>query len=378
MRRLLDKHPADCLAVITSTAGVSHSQAMNLLGCRHIAIPVFSESRFPWLRRLKSAGNRLCLALVTLRAILETRRRRVDAVITVIQGRYYLAAGLACWVTATPLIAIVHDNFVSSNAAAWDFLARLQRRLTTKILQRAGQIYAVSPEMQRLVFSECARQAEIQFPSSRRPARQAERNAGVTRSGGPVILFAGTLGYTVNDCLDLLAGLITTGQLKEYGVSGARLRLCAALTEEELQKRGWKHPDIEVRGWVSQMELHEELCRADILFLPYSFSENAREAVETAFASKTADYLAAGKPVLVFGPKNSTLVRYASEQGFAEVVDEFSSAALARGIQNIESSPVYRERLAARALEVFSANHDIEVQQHRFYLDIERIVRASN
>jgi glycosyltransferase involved in cell wall biosynthesis len=200
----------------------------------------------------------------------------------------------------------------------------------------------------------------------------------VTRSGGTVILFAGTIGYTVDDCLDLLAGLITTGQLKEYGVLGARLRLCAALTKEELQKRGWNHPDIEVRGWVSQMELHEELCNADILFLPYSFSENARKAVETAFASKTADYLAAAKSILVFGPKNSTLVRYASEQGFAEVVDEFSSAALARGIQNIELSPAYRERLVARALEVFSANHDIEVQRHKFYLDLERIVRASN
>ena len=46
--------------------------------------------------------------------------------------------------------------------------------------------------------------------------------------------------------------------------------------------------------------------------------------METAFPSKIADYLAAGKPILVFGPRYSSLVRYASEQGFAEIVDEFS------------------------------------------------------
>jgi hypothetical protein len=98
--------------------------------------------------------------------------------------------------------------------------------------------------------------------------------------------------------------------------------------------------------------------------------------VETAFPSKTADYLAAGKPVLVFGPKYSSLVRYASEQGFAEIVDEFSAAALARGIHKIVFSPHYGEELAARALEVFSANHDISRQQHKFYLTLERIIHT--
>jgi hypothetical protein len=91
----------------------------------------------------------------------------------------------------------------------------------------------------------------------------------------------------------------------------------------------------------------------------------------------TADYLAVGKPVLVFGPKSSTLVRYATEQGFAEIVDEFSGPALAREIQNIQISPIHRKKLSARALEVFSANHDSKSQQDKFYLTLERIVGAS-
>jgi hypothetical protein len=114
------------------------------------------------------------------------------------------------------------------------------------------------------------------------------------------------------------------------------------------------------------------LASGDILFLPFSFLESSRHAVETAFPSKTADYVASGKPILVFGPKYSSLVRYAREVGFAEVVDEFNPAALAHGIQRIALSPAHQNNLAARSLEVFSRNHDIERQQIQLQVLLER------
>ena len=323
------------------------------------------------------AANLLVLALVALRAILVIRRQRVEALVTIVQGRYYLAAAIASWVTATPHVTLAHDNFASTNASSSVLLTRVLRRLTATILRRAAHIYAVSPEMQRLVFREYGMESELQMPSTAGPARQAEAPAQVTSLGGPVILFAGTIGYTVIDCLDLLVNMITTGQLKDYGMSEAKLHLCTTMTDAEMRKRGWDRPGIVARGWVPQSELPGELSSADILFLPYSFLESSRAAVETAFPSKTADYLAAGKPVLVFGPRNCSLVRYASEQGFAEIVDEFSPAALARSIQKIAFSLSYRERLATRALEVFSANHDIKCEQRKFYLTLDRIICAS-
>jgi glycosyltransferase involved in cell wall biosynthesis len=377
LKRLLDNHPADCLTVITSNLGMKLSQTADLFQCRHIAFPMFGGSQFLWLGMLRGAANWLILALVALRAVLVIRRQRVEALITIVQGRYYLAAALASWVTATPHITLVHDNFVSGNAGSLVLVKRVLRGLTATILRRAAHIYAVSPEMQRLVSRECGMESEIQMPSTTGPAGQAEAQAQVTRLGSPVILFAGAISYTVIDCLDLLANMIASGQLKEYGMPDAKLHLCATMTDAEMRKRGWNRPGIVARGWVPQSELPGELSSADILFLPYSFLESSREAVETAFPAKTADYLAAGKPVLVFGPKYSSLVRYASEQGFAEIVDEFSPAALARSIQRIVFSPSYREMLATRALEVFSANHDIKCEQHKFYLTLGRIICAS-
>jgi glycosyltransferase involved in cell wall biosynthesis len=376
LKRLLDKHPADCLVVITSKVGVKASEATELLECRHIVLPVFDRSRHPWLGRLMRASNWLGLPFVALIAILEVRRKRIEAVITIVRGRYYFAAALAAWVTATPHITIVHDSFASATARLSSVFSAMRRLLTRMTLRNAAYIYVVSPEMQRLVLRECGRESEIQMPSTAAPARQAEGQRQITSEAGPVILYAGTINYAVRDCLDLLADLIATGQLKEYGISGAKLHLCAPMTDTEMRTSGWDRLDIVCRGWVPQSELPSVLSSADILFLPYSFLESSRKAVETAFPSKTADYLAAGKPVLVFGPKYSSLVRYASEQGFAEIVDEFSAAALARGIQKIACSPLYGEELAARALEVFSANHDMRRQQHNFYLTLERIIRA--
>ena len=139
---------------------------------------------------------------------------------------------------------------------------------------------------------------------------------------------------------------------------------------------GWNCPGVINRGWAPQSELSKILSEADILFLPYSFLQVALDAVENAFPSKIADYLAAGRPILVFGPKYSSLVRYAREQSFAEVVDEFSPTALARSIQKLTFSPGDCQRLAARTREVLSANHDMERQRRRFYLTLEQVIPA--
>jgi glycosyltransferase involved in cell wall biosynthesis len=372
LKRLLDHYPAGCLTVITSRIGMKASQTTGLVDCTHLVLPAFDQSRYFLIGRLISAANWLGLSLVALRTIVEVKRKRVEALLTIVQGRYYFATAFAAWITATPHITIVHDNFTSAYVSPSAPVRKVKRYLTRKILRNAAHIYAVSPEMQRLVSRECGAVSEIQLPSTGAPPRQPQ----TPHEGGPIILFAGLIGYTVRDSLDLLANLIKTRQLEKHGICGAKLHLCTTLTAADMRTLGWDHEDIVSRGWIPQSEIASVLASADILFLPYSFLNGSRDAVETAFPSKTADYLAAGKPILVFGPKYSSLVRYASEQGFAEVVDEFSPVALAQGIHKIVCSSLYREQLAARALEVFSANHDMKRQQQNFYLTLEEILRV--
>lgn len=369
LRRLLGQHPVDRLTVIASRRGIETSRAHDVFDCSTISVPPFRVPLLP-----PAAAKVLELVFVFASALQAKIMNRADALITIVQGRYYLAAALVAWFTGMPHVTIVHDNFLSDSIGPSGLIRSLKRYLTRQTLKRADHIYAVSPEMQRLVRAECGRDPEIQLPSSTAPLRQSGGSMGDTRGEGKfIVLFAGLIGYTVKDCLDLLVELIKSGDLERGGISGVQLHLCTAMSEKDLQTFGWDHADVICKGWMTHSDLTAALAEADVLFLPYSFLEGSRAAVETAFPSKTADYLAAGKPLLVFGPRYSSLLRYASEYGFAEIVDEFSLTALAQGIRNIAGSPDYREGLAAKALNVFRSNHDIETQRRNFYLTLTQI-----
>jgi glycosyltransferase involved in cell wall biosynthesis len=171
--------------------------------------------------------------------------------------------------------------------------------------------------------------------------------------------------------------VITSGRLSEQGVD-AKLHFYTVLKEEKRREWGWDHPKIIFHGWVGQSELPDVLRTADILFLPFSFAPEERHTVKTAFPSKTADYLASGTPILVFGPEYSTLVDYARREGFGEIVMEPDGELLVRAIQRIARDAGHREMLSQRALTVFSRHHDIAQQRAAFVRLLNSMVRETS
>jgi glycosyltransferase involved in cell wall biosynthesis len=366
MSRLLEDSAGEHLLVITSTPGMRLSKKGDLLDCKHIAFPVLGASGVRWFGRLKHILNWIILAVACCTALASILWRRVDAVITVLHGRFYFAGALAAYLTRTPYVVVVHDDFISIANTVSKFSANILRPLAKRVLQRAAHVYAVSPEMTNFLANEFGVDSELQLPATTKLLRRGVSGcASVVEA--PVIVFAGGVTFAVRDSLDLVAKLITGGAAAEYGMPGLKLRLFSELSVEQAKEYRWDHANIEIKGWVPQSELRDALGEADILLLPYSFSENARHAVETAFPSKTADYLASRKPILILAPSSSTLVRYAREEGFADTVDEFSTDALARTIHQIVFSPEHRARLVDRAQQVFCRNHDIANQRSKFF-----------
>jgi glycosyltransferase involved in cell wall biosynthesis len=218
-------------------------------------------------------------------------------------------------------------------------------------------------------------ESEIQLPTTEPQTMQREFNGHAP--GSLVILFAGSITYAVEDSLTLLAELVCSGIFKQPGMPEVSLHVYTKISDNLRWCAQWSHPDLLIKDWLPQSELRIALARADILFLPYSFLESSRHAVQTAFPSKTADYLATGKPVLVFGPSYSSLVCYATEQGFGEVVTEFNAQALAAAIRTLALSPSYRTALGMRALQTFSSHHDIHEQRRKFLTTVESVSRRA-
>jgi glycosyltransferase involved in cell wall biosynthesis len=379
MSRLLRDYPPDRIVVLTSSRYLSVSPKEGRLACSHIAFPTTKAWGHWGLGRIKNAIDWLMIPVLGLVTAYLIRKRRIDVMMTIVHGKFFIAAAMAGWITRTPYIAVVHDDTVTPILRKSPLLKYVLRPSVRRVLRGASHIYAISPEMQQLLKSEYGVDSELQRPGTERDRRS---DSAVTKlSAHPdsaVILFAGAITDTVQDSLKLLAEILVTGKLRVYGIQSAELHLYTQLSPEKIRDWGWDHPSISVHGWVSQQELQGVLQSADILFLPFSFSEKVRYAVESAFPSKTADYLAAGKPILVFGPPYSSLVHYGAQEGFAEIVTEFSAGALARGIHNIVAYPEHQDTLASRALEVFSQHHDIDRQRSQFLLMLNTLTGGSH
>lgn len=374
MKRLLQGYAPDHVIVFTNSAAFCESQPAERLSCPHVVFPKFEYgvSKRLWVGRLKLL-NWAVLACVTVAAAVTILRRQVAVLVTVFHSRYFLAAAAAGWLTRKPYVVVVHDDFVSREESATWFSRRIVKPLSGLVLRHAAHVYAISPGMRRLLQVEFGAESEVQWPATERHPRRAQFAAAAGKE--TIILFAGAITYAVEDSLRLLIEIITSGRLKRDGIS-VKLHLYSKLSDDQRGAFG-NHPDVVVKNWVMQCEMPGVLAGADILFLPYSFLESSRHAVETAFPSKTADYLAAGKPVLVFGPPYSTVVHYALEEGFAEVVTECSADALTRAIERVLLAPGHGAALRAKALEVFSRNHDIDRQRAQFRLLLQSLTRGT-
>jgi glycosyltransferase involved in cell wall biosynthesis len=362
MSRLLQDYPPDRVAVLTSSRYLRVSPQEGRLTCDHIAFPTTKGWGRWGMGRIKNAFDWLMVPVLALFALWVIRRRRIRLMVSVAHERFFIAAAIASCLTSVPLVLAVHDDWVHTQQRGTPLLKPCFRALFRFALRRAAHIYSVSVGMQELVKNTCGRESELQLPAGApytveqlaAPARLAEEPIRILYAGG-----------TVKNA-ESLVRLIKTGTLEQYGLRTCSLDLYIPLTKEHFLELGWEHELVHLRGWVSHSELVQALHHADILFLPLSFAEEDIPIVIAGFPTKTAEYLACGRPILVFGPEYCSLVRYARQYGFAEVVTQPSDDALAKGIRDIVSSPTHREELVSRALSVLSTNHDISKQRQNF------------
>ena len=120
---------------------------------------------------------------------------------------------------------------------------------------------------------------------------------------------------------------------------------------------GWSGRNVR-RDEVRSEEIARVMSGADVAFLPLSFEPGMRHVVETSFPSKTAEYLAAGVPVLVHAPAYSTVARYCREHDCGLVIDQPDEAALREGLVRLANDAALRKELSAKAVEATAKNHD--------------------
>ena len=129
-------------------------------------------------------------------------------------------------------------------------------------------------------------------------------------------------------------------------------------------------------GFKPPEEAAEVLASADALLSVMSFEKEHELFMRTSFTTKFLDYVAFGKPVILWGPEYCTPVRVAREHGGAAVVTTDDPGAVVSLCREIAADTELNEKLSKQALQLHQTLFNPDRLQAIFVDEIEKLVRS--
>ena len=287
---------------------------------------------------------------------------RPQAILTVAHGFSWLAASVFSERNSLPLHLIVHDEWpqmaITGPIKSW------MKQRFGNVYRRAASRLCVSPVMVEEYERRYGVRGTLLYPS-RGYDTPCFDGIGEIRpaTGRPfTIAFAGSLN--TGDYIGQLTALS-----RMVGNLAARMLLFGPFDERTLIANGLDVDNVVMGGLLPSMELVRRLrMEADVLFVPESFEEAQSGELDLSFPSKLTDYTATALPLLIWGPKESAAVRWASsEPGVAAVVTEPDENAMAAMLKKLAAELAWRRDLGATAFEVGKRYFSPERAQSIFY-----------
>jgi glycosyltransferase involved in cell wall biosynthesis len=180
----------------------------------------------------------------------------------------------------------------------------------------------------------------------------------VTRGGDVEFTYVGGLGLgrwkslaDVADAIAIARQQGTKAILNIYGPVQDLSLLPARLLNSDA---------VRIGGSVSGEDATRAVRNSDVLVHVESFDRALRDYTRLSFSTKLPLYMAAGRPVLAFGPDEGASCRYVREHGFGRVVTEPGIPRLAAAITDLSASEELRASLGRsawqRALDAHSSS----------------------
>ncbi len=315
--RLLQSYGKGKLLVVEGSVGRS-SPVRRLAGVPYRELSMGSER---WLRtrfrRWVAAGLTLRASSLDLRVARLIGDFQPEAVITVAHGYSWITAAKFAERRTLPLHLLIHDDWPSAANLPGIVAGWLGRRFGSIYRQAASRL-CISPFMAEDYERRYGTRGEVLYPS--RAAGATAWNSPPSRVGetGRPLVFA--FGGTINS-LDQVRALRQLAEALD-SISGI-LNIYGPFTSKEAETVGLTRPNVRIRGLVPSAEFISVMrTEADVLFVPMTFDRGVRSLAMTSFPSKLSDYTAAGIPLLIYAPRESSAARWANENpGSAELVD---------------------------------------------------------
>jgi glycosyltransferase involved in cell wall biosynthesis len=185
------------------------------------------------------------------------------------------------------------------------------------------------------------------------------------RREGPLqIVYTGAINEMFASSMRQVCALINRGLV----VGGRPVKLtiytnCAT--------REYTGPHVESGGFIAHAEIPRILANADVLLVAVAFSESREimKMVRTSLYTKTIEYLAAGRPILYFGPYDTAQHAYFQELMKCVTINSTDAFTSALGeLANEEETAA----LCGKGCRFVMENHSLEAMQ-RNVLDHFRV-----
>ena len=125
-------------------------------------------------------------------------------------------------------------------------------------------------------------------------------------------------------------------------------------------------------------EAAEVLASADALLVVMSFERERELFMRTSFTTKFLDYVAFGKPVILWGPEYCTPVRVARKHGGAAVVSSSDTDAVVSLCRQIATDSALSKKLSNEALQLHQALFNPDRLQDIFVQKLTELVDGRN
>src|SRR5213596_1477362 len=127
-------------------------------------------------------------------------------------------------------------------------------------------------------------------------------------------------------------------------------------------------------GFKPPEEAAEVLVSADALLVVMSFEDEHELFMRTSFTTKFLDYVAFGKPVILWGPEYCTPVRFAGKHGGAAVVSSSDTDRVVALRRQIAADSALTEKLSNEALQLHQTLFNPDRLQDIFVQKITELV----
>jgi hypothetical protein len=271
---------------------------------------------FGRLPAVKSLLEVLLLMLWLPKIVRAVKASGADRIFAFFGGNpwFLLVSWLVAASTRLPLdVYLVEDLEESSRIHHQWLSARLARWCEPGLLRRAARVFTISRGFAEFLTAKHGIHAEWLPPAIM--AEPIRHRAFVAEAPDVrIVTFIGAVNLPNQDALrEILCAV------EQWNASSPpfQLRLLVMTYSEpsHLQAVLGSSPHLEVLNRPARELMLQRMEASWALLVPYSFSEEMRVRVTTAFPTKLTDSLPIGRPVVVYGPPYASVPRYFSDNG---------------------------------------------------------------